>query len=407
MIFRPELVLTDKKTLTKDLGDLGDSPTIITGRILKDNQDEIIPGEQGKRLLSLNLTTFSQHTMNTVSKVGVLYMDEGTHSIPDPDLLFQQFDPLDSGGEAVIKVIKLYLMRANKVIIKGLNNNIVNNKEDVDKWMKKNYAPLANKIGVNYELYYLKNRDNLVLGAAYLNFLENGIARLTRTYKYDYAGPKQRTEQYFGEVNMRYSEIDKRYIFIKLIKMETETIGDDCESLYQHYRELFLILFWPEEKIDFEFTRGIIMGDRDVNRPGNWVVGGNICTLCNPTAHWNEHMNADIDDDSDNLFPSFSMKKVAKVEKDFFSKVIKESVSVQRKSAIGQIQSALEKYINSVDENRLLEIKMDKEFIKKTLETVMLEAFTSPSDIEDILTKIASITEMQFDIEMCNYKNFF
>jgi len=352
MICHPGLIRTETGVWTEHTGNLGDPTVIITGRILRRGEVDIKSRDNNgmDKLLSLNLTTFSQHTKNTISKIGLLHMKD----VDDDEKIFFKTIQINNDDEEIIKTIKLYLMRSNKVIIKGMSDEVINNKGDIDEWIHSSYKALSRYTNNNYELYYYKkNNNNLsVIGAAYINFMKNGIARLTRTKKID---NKDIIEQYFGEVNIRYNEANKKFLYIKFIEMDR---GD--ETIHQHYRELFLILFWPgEDQNNFDYTRGIMMGDKDDDKnAGNSVISANICVLCNATSAWNKKMNNTTGKKDTDL--PFKLDKLKRVDESFLSTILKKSV--------------------------------------------YKESHTINSNFDDTIDKVISDLEIRFDGEQCEYK---
>src|SRR5580658_9465580 len=77
--------------------------------------------------------------------------------------------------------------------------------------------------------------------------------------------PREIHERYFGEVNIRHNESGHRFLYTKLIEFNLSEKSDPDGTSYQNYRELLLILFWPiPNDSDFDFTRGILLADKDV-----------------------------------------------------------------------------------------------------------------------------------------------
>jgi len=314
MIFHPKFVKGSDGNWNPDPLIDGDPPTIITGRIIKVNNDTIDDQDEG--LLSLNFVTFSRHTKTTLSKIALLSLkDEKANAID----FERMFVPMQIEENDPMKTIKSFLMRTNKVFIKGLEGVVINNKKDIDNWFAERFKLLRGKVDIDYELYYYRSQheQKVELGVASMRFLNNGIAILKRRCKTKKSQGTEVNETYYGEINIRHFENRRKLLYIKFLEIDPDIAPPAVTALPQNYRELLFIFFWPDKNPTVDFTRGMLLGDRDINDTNeDVIINANDCVLCTPTPEWKARFDSN---EAENAGYDVSRARLEKVYRDFIT----------------------------------------------------------------------------------------
>ncbi|MBK7684046.1 MAG: hypothetical protein IPJ26_17015 [Bacteroidetes bacterium] len=162
------------------------------------------------------------------------------------------------------------------------DGEIVNSTEKIRSWLNLKYKDLkidtdkkSNRTGL-YNLYYkVVNKPN-DYEKAEINILSNGTIILNRKNAYN------ENETYYGEINTRAKGSGQDgVVFIKFIR----TIQNN-EIDHQDYNEIFMLLHWFKIGKEFNYTRGIILGQRDEGLIFNKdlpIIEADRCLICRPT----------------------------------------------------------------------------------------------------------------------------
>lgn len=264
--------------------------------------------EQFKKcyIIPLHITQYSHSHESTLTKIGLLSMiDLDKLSLRDKvdksyTATFRNLEPHKCDNKFEM-LIKLYLMRSSKVLVKSLPGAHAarNTAVKINNWFNDNYSLFKN--GENeFELFYKKKvhtKNAIETKRVSIKFLKNGIALLERVREIE-GQPK--VEKYFGEINIRHNIDGEKYLYIKFIANKYGTKAtEDHSGIIQNYRELFMILFWNENRAGskpFDFTRGIVLGDKDIEPNVNpkepvdcHYINSNVCVLARRTPEWKNY----------------------------------------------------------------------------------------------------------------------